>query len=225
MSLKCSPRTIRKLVSYSYYAFFYSLEQELSRAGIAFHGGYQLARLPRGSRALFTHYSRSLLKIISKTNKKSNNLYARHLLLLLGAKRYGSPATEEKGRKAIEDILDISSGSIYLDNGSGLSRESRLTARLLSDVLHSAQSKFDSTWRKTLSIAGVDGTIRKRFRRSIAKGRAWMKTGTLKDAKNIAGYVRAKSSGTLYEVVVLYNGREKWKGSSLQNQIVNWLAK
>jgi len=225
MSLKCSPRTIRKLISYSYYSFFYSLEQELSHVGISFHGTYRLSSVPSGSKALFTHYSRSLLKIISKTNKKSNNLYARHLMLLLGAQRFGAPATEAKGRKAVEEILGISSGSMYLDNGSGLSRESRLTARVLSSVLHSAQSRFATTWRRTLSIAGIDGTIRKRFRRSIAKGRAWMKTGTLKDAKNIAGYVRAKSSGNLYEVVVMYNGREKWKGSSLQNQIINWLAK
>ena len=52
-----------------------------------------------------------------------------------------------------------------------------------------------------------------------------MKTGTLKDAKNIAGYVLSKSSKKLYTVVVLYNGREKWKGSALQNQIITWLAR
>jgi len=78
---------------------------------------------------------------------------------------------------------------------------------------------------KALSIAGIDGTIKKRFRRTVAKGRAWMKTGTLKDAKNIAGYVRSKSSKRLYNVVILYNGQEKWKGSALQNQIITWLAR
>ena len=201
----------------------------MQKKGIKFHGGLQLANTPDGSRLLFVHYSKPLLSIISKTNKKSNNLYARHLLLLLGAKRYNAPSTEEKGRMAIDQILGnlnlLQSGSMYLDNGSGLSRKSRIRARELSGIIQSANKKYGSKWRKTLSIAGKDGTIRKRFAKTVAKGRAWMKTGTLKDAKNIAGYVKAKSSGNLYSVVIMYNGYEKWKGSALQNQIINWLAK
>jgi len=229
LSLKCRSRYVRKLVTNAYKSFYYTLRAEMIRRGIVFHGKLQLAKVPAGARALFTHYAKPLLKILSKTSKKSNNLYARHLMLLLGAKRYGAPATEVKGRKAIEEILGrlnlIRSGSIVLDNGSGLSRQSRITARALSDILQDANRRYGSTWRKTLSIAGIDGTIKKRFKRTIAKGRAWMKTGTLKDAKNIAGYVRSKSSKRLYTVVVLYNGREKWKGSTLQNQIITWLAR
>ncbi len=229
LSLKCRPRYIKKLVTHAYQSFYYTLRAEMIRRGIAFHGQLQLAKVPAGARALFTHYSKPLLQIIAKTNKKSNNLYARHLMLLLGAKRYGAPATELKGRKAIEEILGrldlIRSKGIVLDNGSGLSRKSRITAKALSDILQDANKRYGSQWRNALSIAGIDGTIKKRFKRTIAKGRAWMKTGTLKDAKNIAGYVLSKSSRRLYTVVILYNGREKWKGSALQNQIITWLAK
>ena len=228
MSLKCRPRHIRKLVTHAYQSFYYTLRAEMIRQGITFHGTLRQAKTPEGARALFTHYARPLIDIVAKTNKKSNNLYARHLLLLLGAKRYGAPATEEKGRDAVAQILGnigLKSSSIYLDNGCGLSRQSRITARALSDILQSADRHYGRQWRRVLSIAGIDGTIRKRFRRSVAKGRAWMKTGTLKDAKNIAGYVRSKRSKKLYSVVVLYNGREKWKGSALQNQIINWLAR
>jgi len=229
LSLKCRPRHIKKLVTHSHLSFYYALSAEMVRRGIVFHGSVHVAKTPEGARALFTHYARPLMEILAKTNKKSNNLYARHLMLLLGAKRFGAPATEAKGRKAVEEILGryglMKKGNTYLDNGCGLSRKSRITARVLSDILHSANKRYGAQWRKVLSIAGVDGTIKKRFRRSIAKGRAWMKTGTLKDAKNIAGYVRSKSSKRLYSVVILYNGREKWKGSALQNQIINWLAR
>lgn len=225
MSLKCSRRTIRKLICYPYTGFFYALKQEMAHAGIKFHGAYRLSSMPASSKALFTHYSRPLLQIISKTHKKSNNLYARHIMLLLGAKRFGAPATEEKGRKAIREVLGIRTRGVYIDNGSGLSRRSRVTARLMSSILSRAYKRYSYKWMKTLSIAGIDGTIHKRFKHSIAKGRAWMKTGTLVDAKNIIGYVKAKSSKRLYEVVILYNGRERWKGSSLQNQIINWLAR
>ncbi len=228
MSLKCRPRYVRKLVTHAYQSFYYALRAEMIREGIVFHGTLRRAKMPEGARALFTHYARPLIDIIAKTNKKSNNLYARHLLLLLGAKRYGAPATEHKGREAVSEILGsigLKVDRIHLDNGCGLSRESRITARALSEVLQSANKRYGTQWRKVLSIAGIDGTIKKRFRHSIAKGRAWMKTGTLRDAKNIAGFVRSKRSKTLYSVVVLYNGREKWKGSALQNQIINWLAR
>lgn len=229
MSLRCRPRHVKKLITHAYKSFYYALKAEMGRGKIAFHGNLQLASMPRGSRALFTHYAKPLLQILAKTNKKSNNLYARHLMLLLGSKRYGAPATEDKGRRAVTAILGerglLKRSGVYLDNGCGLSRQSRITARTLSDILQNANKRYGAEWRKILSIAGIDGTIKKRFRHSVAKGRAWMKTGTLKDAKNIAGYVLSKSSKRLYSVVVLYNGREKWKGSGLQNQIINWLAR
>jgi D-alanyl-D-alanine carboxypeptidase/D-alanyl-D-alanine-endopeptidase (penicillin-binding protein 4) len=229
ISLSCSQRTIRKVVTQPYKSFYYDLKSKMVHAGIKFHGTLHLAKVPSGARPLFTHYSKPLLQIIAKTNKKSNNMYARHIMLLLGAKRYGVPATKAKGEKAIKQMLGqlniIHSSADRIDNGCGLSRTSRLSARTLSNLLSSAQKKYNTSWRQALSIAGVDGTIKRRFAHSIAKKRAWMKTGTLNDAKNIAGYVRSKSSKKLYSLVVLYNGREKWKGSTLQNQIINWLAK
>jgi len=231
LSLKCKKRVIKKVLSHPYYGMFNLFKSELDKNGIEFGGEMKLTNRPATSRLLFTHYAKKdLLKIVSKTCKKSNNLYARHLLLIQGAKGYGAPATVEKGRKAVMSTLVSEGGltsasAVYLDNGSGLSRESRVNANALSEILHSAYGKYGVKWRNALSIAGVDGTIKRRFSRSPAKNRAWMKTGTLKDAKNIAGYVKAKTSGTMYSVVILYNGAQKWKGSTLQNKIINWLAK
>lgn len=231
LSLKCKKRVVKKVLSHPYYAMFNLFKKALQKYDIEFNGKMRLENAPNTCRLLFTHYAKkNLLQIVAKTNKKSNNLYARHLLLMQGAKKFGVPATVEKGRKAVLSTLEEkggleSTGSIYLDNGSGLSRKSRVTAEALSEILHGAYSKYGVKWRKALSIAGVDGTIRKRFARSPAKKRAWMKTGTLKDAKNIAGYVKAKTSGTMYSVVILYNGAQKWKGSTLENKIINWLAK
>lgn len=228
ISTRCRPRYIRKLMTHSYKSFYYTFVSELKKDGIGYHGFLRLGKVSKGAKALFTHRSRSLIKIIAKTLKKSNNLYARHIMLLLGAKLYGAPATLSKGRAAEKYILShngLSNLYAKIDNGCGLSRASRVNSIALSRLLDSANKKFGSRWRKALSIAGIDGTIKRRFRHSIARGRAWMKTGTLNDAKNIAGYVLSKSSHRLYSVVILYNGREKWKGSSLQNQIINWLAR
>ena len=188
----------------------------------------RLNKVPSNANILFTHYSRSLEKIVSKTAKKSNNLYARHLLLFLGAKMYGAPATLSKGRQAVEYILRskgaLSSGTLKIDNGSGLSRTAKLNTKLLANMYDNAYSRYGMRWMKTLSIAGVDGTIKRRFRGTVVKNRAWMKTGTLNRVKNIGGYVKSRS-GRMYTVVILVNSKAgNWKASQLQNNIMKWLV-
>jgi D-alanyl-D-alanine carboxypeptidase/D-alanyl-D-alanine-endopeptidase (penicillin-binding protein 4) len=227
VSKHCRPRKIDRVLSQPYHGFAASLLQEMARQGIGFDGSMRLRKLPVGAKELMTHESVPLKKILAKTNKKSNNLYARHIFLLLGARMYGAPATEEKGARAVKKILGergILGEETILDNGCGLSRRSRTTVRAMHRLLQDAFRSYAWTWMETLAIAGVDGTIRKRFRNTPVRKRAWMKTGTLKNAKNIAGYVKGRS-GKLYTVVIFYNGQTRWLGSLLQNQILEWIVK
>jgi D-alanyl-D-alanine carboxypeptidase/D-alanyl-D-alanine-endopeptidase (penicillin-binding protein 4) len=227
LSTRCPKRSYAKLLTHPYESFYHGLDAALGRVGIRFGGKMVLGRVPTKARALLVHRSRSLLSIVAKTNKKSNNLYARHIFLLLGAQHEGAPATEAKGAKAVRSILSsrgLWNEHIRIENGCGLSRSSRITATALVTILQDAYRTLGQKWLNALSIAGKDGTIRKRFKHSVAKGRAWMKTGTLNNAKNIAGYVKGRS-GKLYVVAILYNGAERWKGSTLQNQIIEWLAR
>ena len=228
ISKKCGKRDICKVITKPYKSFYYALKDALKKEGIAVSGRMRLYKVPSNANILFTHYSRSLEKIISKTAKKSNNLYARHLLLLLGAKMYGAPSTLAKGSKAVEYILRskgaLGQGTLKIDNGSGLSRTSKLSAKLLAQMYDNAYSRYGTRWMKTLSIAGVDGTIKRRFRGTVVRNRAWMKTGTLNRVKNIGGYVKSKS-GRTYTVVILVNTKQgKWKASQLQNNIMKWLV-
>ncbi|WP_456391959.1 D-alanyl-D-alanine carboxypeptidase/D-alanyl-D-alanine endopeptidase [Nitratifractor sp.] len=227
VSKHCRPQKIDRVLSRPYHAFASALLEELARQGIDFDGTLRLGRVPKGARELMTHYSIPLIKILAKTNKKSNNLYARHIFLLLGAKLYGAPATEAKGRKAVKKILGdrgILGSETVLDNGCGLSRRTRTTVRAIHKLLQDAYRSYAWSWMGTLAIAGVDGTIRKRYRNTPVRKRAWMKTGTLNNAKNIAGYVKGRS-GKLYTVVIFYNGQKRWLGALLQNQILEWIVK
>ena len=152
----------------------------------------------------------------------------RHLLLYLGAKVYGAPATLQKGRDAITNILSaknaLGDGVLRIDNGSGLSRVSKMNAQLLAEMLDDAYDRYGQRWMDTLSIAGVDGTIKRRFRHTAVKKRAWMKTGTLKRVKNIGGYVKNKA-GKYYTAVILINSsKAKYRGAKLQNEIMKWLV-
>ena len=229
ISKRCGKRNICKVVTKPYKSFYYALKDGLRKEGIPVRGGLKLHKIPKEARGLFTHYSDSLEEIISETAKESNNLYARHLLLLLGAKLYGAPATMKKGRDAIRYILDsrgaLGEGTLRIDNGSGLSRTSKMNAKLLAEMYDDAYDRYGSRWMETLSIAGVDGTIKRRFRNTVVKKRAWMKTGTLRRVKNIGGYVKNRA-GKFYTVVIIINStKAKYRGAKLQDEIMKWLAK
>ena len=229
ISKRCGKRNICKVITKPYKSFYYALKDRLLQEGVSVKGGLRLSKIPLVAEALFTHYSDPLEEILAETNKESNNLYARHLMLLLGAKMYGAPATLKKGQAAITNILDrrgaLGQGTLKIDNGSGLSRTSKMNAKLLAQMLDHAYDRYGSRWMDTLAIAGVDGTIKRRFRHTVVKKRAWMKTGTLRRVKNIGGYVKNKA-GKYYTVVILINStKAKYRGAKLQNEIMKWLAK
>jgi len=228
ISKRCGKRNICKVLTKPYISFYYALKDGLKKKGIYVSGRLKLSKIPSRAKRLFTYYSSPLEKIISKTAKKSNNLYARHILLLLGAKVYGAPATLQKGRRAVVKILSskraLGFGKLRIDNGCGLSRTSKINAHLLANVLDNAYSRYGQRWMNTLAIAGVDGTIKRRFRGTVVRNRAWMKTGTLKRVKNIAGYVKNRM-GKLYTVVILVNStKARSRGAKLQNEIIKWLV-
>ena len=229
ISKRCGKREICRVVTKPYKSFYYALKERLKKEGIPVGGSLKLRKIPKEAKGLFTHYSDPLEEIISETSKESNNLYARHLLLLLGAKVYGAPATVKKGRDAITSILDskgaLGEGKLRIDNGSGLSRTSKMNAKVLAQMYDDAYDRYGSRWMETLSIAGVDGTIKKRFRNTVVKKRAWMKTGTLRRVKNIGGYVKNRA-GKFYTVVIIINSPQaKYRGAKLQDEIMKWLAK
>ncbi len=227
LSKHCRKRSYNYIITKSYKEFYAAFKRQLKRAGIAYSGRMRVGKVPAGAKLIYTHYSPPLEKVISITAKKSNNLFARHLLLTLGARIYGPPANLDKGRRAVTQILNryrlLDTPKCHIDNGCGLSRISKITARSMARVLDHAYKGYGKRWMNTLSIAGTDGTIRRRFRNTSVKNRAWMKTGTLNNAKNIVGYVKSRS-GKLYTVVILTNGkRARWHGANLENDIIKWL--
>jgi serine-type D-Ala-D-Ala carboxypeptidase/endopeptidase (penicillin-binding protein 4) len=229
LSKHCRKRTFAYVVTPAYREFYAALSRALQQAGIAYTGNLIEAEMGAKPQKLYTHYSPTLEEVIAKTSKQSNNLFARHLLLTLGAELLGAPSTLDKGRKAVTQILNryrlLDTPKCYIDNGCGLSRISTTTARSMVQTLEHAYAHYGQRWMKSLAIAGEDGTIKRRFRSSIVKNRAWMKTGSLKGVRNIAGYLRSES-GALYTVVIIINSKraQKW-GTKFQNDILTQLVR
>jgi D-alanyl-D-alanine carboxypeptidase/D-alanyl-D-alanine-endopeptidase (penicillin-binding protein 4) len=209
-------------------AFYYALKSGLAKQGVKVFGTLKLKKLPASAKYIFTHYSDSLESVISTIAKKSDNLMARQLMFTMGAVSFQGQSTPYKSRKAIENTLNkysiLEKGTTYIANGSGLSRSSKLTAKSLANLLDHGYKNYGQRWMNTLATAGIDGTIRRRFKYSAVYGRAWMKTGTIKRVKNIAGYVQG-SSGEYYVVVVLVNDKYSRKyGAKLANKVIEWVA-
>jgi D-alanyl-D-alanine carboxypeptidase/D-alanyl-D-alanine-endopeptidase (penicillin-binding protein 4) len=177
---------------------------------------------------VMVHESRPLGEIVRIANKWSSNVVTRHLALTLGAARFGAPATIEKARQALYDVLalqGVNVGGMVIDNGSGLSRHTRITPAQMAEVL---QAGWDSPWRpefvSSLALAGLDGTLRRRFREAPETGRMHLKTGHLREVSAVAGYVRNRSGDDMM-VVLLVNHPTAHQGSgtNLQEAVLRWV--
>lgn len=206
------------------FGLFKALWQEL---GGTLDGSAGVGVLPDDVEPILTWSSSPLSDVIKSINKFSNNLMTRHLLLTLGAERFEVPATVEKGRQAIIEFLqgrNLDTAQLNLVNGSGLSRDVRITAAFLNDLL---QQAWDSPWMPeyiaSMPVNGMDGTMRSRLRGSMA-GRMHIKTGTLDEVSAVAGYVQSQS-GRRYTVVGMVNHElaDRGPGTELTDALLGWV--
>jgi serine-type D-Ala-D-Ala carboxypeptidase/endopeptidase (penicillin-binding protein 4) len=206
------------------YGTFVSLWREL---GGEVDGKLRVESAPPDARPLLTFDSLSLGEIVRLTNKYSSNLMARHLLLTLGAERYGAPATVAKGIAAIGAWVaraQSTSSDLEIDNGSGLSRKAHVSAEAMANVLRAAyRSPFAPEFLASLPLAGIDGTLRTRMNASPA-GSVRLKTGHIDDVSGVAGYVTA-ASGKTYVLVCLINDArvDSGAGDALHAALVKWI--
>lgn len=174
---------------------------------------------------LFAFESEPLADALRRLNKYSNNLMAKNLFLTLGAAVYGPPATPEKGARAVRDVLarnGIDTRKLVLDNGAGLSRIERVSAGMLNQLLRAAwRSPLFSEFESALPIVALDGTLKRRFNGSIAAGSAHLKTGTLRDASALAGYVTT-SRGRRIAFVMLVNHANAARAGDAQRALLEW---
>jgi serine-type D-Ala-D-Ala carboxypeptidase/endopeptidase (penicillin-binding protein 4) len=203
-------------------AVFRALWQEL---GGKLTGEVKTGTAPAGAVLLSTHQSAPLSELIRDINKFSNNVMARELFLTLGMGA-GLPANLEQSDAALRAWLaqnKLEFSELELDNGSGLSRKSRISAHSLASLLRAAYNgPWQAEFTASLPIAGIDGTLKKHFQEGPAKGYAHLKTGSLEGVKAIAGYVQSKS-GKVYVVVFFINHSNAKAGWGAAEALVGWV--
>ena len=230
LSATCGPQTQRlAIMEPAQYAWgtFVTLWRQL---GGEFRGGMLRAPTPPGARLLLTHESEPLSEIVRVTNKYSSNMMARSLVLAIAAEMNGTPATTAAGEETIVGWLEtrgLEFPELVIGNGSGLSREARISADSMARLLIGArQGRYAPEFLTSLSLGGLDGTLQKRFQHVDDPSRIRMKTGTLRDVSSIAGYVTGRS-GKTYAVVVFVNhpGAQNGVGEPIQTTVIDWVLK
>ncbi len=168
--------------------------------------------------------SPTLAEVVRDINKYSNNVMAQQLFLTLGLTQHsaGTPdAAREVVRQWSQARLGASSAALVIDNGSGLSRGSRVSAQLLTRLLLAAwASPVMPELMASLPVAGIDGTLK---RSAATLGRAHLKTGSLRVEVGIAGYVLA-NSGRRYVVVAIANHANANAARPAFDALVQWAA-
>jgi serine-type D-Ala-D-Ala carboxypeptidase/endopeptidase (penicillin-binding protein 4) len=204
-------------------AIFRSLWTEM---GGTWLGSIKDGQVSEGERPLLSWESEPLADAVRDTNKWSNNLMARTILLTLGAERFGAPGSTAKGERAIKSWLsqkNLDIPELVIENGAGLSRQERISAQSLGDLLANAgESPVMPELISSLPIAGADGTMKKRLKNNEITGRAHIKTGTLEGVKTIAGFVLSKS-GKRLAVVFLVNHANAGEADVAQDALLQWV--
>jgi D-alanyl-D-alanine carboxypeptidase/D-alanyl-D-alanine-endopeptidase (penicillin-binding protein 4) len=171
------------------------LKAFLDKEGIAVTGSIQKGRVPEGAPIYYSHRSsKALSQVVQGMMKYSTNFITNQLFLTIGAEKYGAPATLAKGKKFYMDYLQTKLGfkDFNIEEGSGLSRENRISPAQLVKVLR-AFEKY-----KNLLPEKLDAIL--------------AKTGTLTGVNSLAGYFDTSRYGTVRFAIILNQGavnREK----------------
>ncbi len=193
-------------------------------AGGRLTGGVREGPAPEAVKPSFEWSSPPLAEVVRDINKYSNNVMAQQLLLTLALQRPGTlRATPEAGREALRDWLAQRLGEsldgVVIDNGSGLSRETRISAALLAHVLQAAWAgPAMPELMASLPVNGLDGTLRQA---SSHAGMAHLKTGSLRGVAGVAGYVLGRS-GKRYVLVAIINHPNANAAKPALDALVQW---
>ena len=194
--------------------------------GGVFQGEVVDGVVPPQARLQVERESVSLPEVIRDMNKFSNNVMARQLLLTIAAETEKSPATAERGAHVVKTWLaarGIDNPDVIIENGSGLSRNERISAGTMGRMLVAAfRAPTMPEFVSSLPLVGFDGTMRRRLQDRGVAGRAHIKTGSLNDVRAIAGYVLA-ASGKQYAVVSLINHVNASRGQEAQDLLLQWV--
>lgn len=205
------------------------LKENLTSAGIEIKGSSKKGVTPQKT-FLLVEESIKLKDLVAMINKHSDNFLAECLFKTIGAVSSGKQGNSYFSQQIIQKFLRENNiyyeGSEIVD-GSGISRFDQATPLAINGILEKMYfdiSHFNDFYN-SLSVAGVDGTLRGRMIGSLAENNFRGKTGSLNGVSGLAGYLTDKDGDDLIITIVFEFNKGGWKYyRNLQDQIVKLLA-
>jgi D-alanyl-D-alanine carboxypeptidase/D-alanyl-D-alanine-endopeptidase (penicillin-binding protein 4) len=173
-------------------------------------GTTRIGQMPSNAQQLAYSDSGDLVSVIRDINKFSNNTMARQLFLAIGRNQRTAADVDDyqAAVRSINQWMDrkgLRPKGLVLENGSGLSRIERMTARDLALLLEQAwKSPYAAEFIASMPLAAMDGTMRRRMLNTPVAGRAHIKTGSLRNVRAIAGITR-DANGKSWAVAAIVN--------------------
>lgn len=187
----------------------HAFAEALRAQGIEVGDGVSVGSTPEGAAMLASRQSAPVSQLIHALGKYSDNFVAEMLFRVMGAELH-RPGRAEDAVAAVRGALDdagVELGQTTIVNGSGLFEGNRVAPQTLAEMLRTAYR--DPTIRNeyvaSLSIGGVDGTLRRRLRDLPAPRVVRAKTGTLNAVIALSGYVLGPEPNQVYAFSFLAN--------------------
>ncbi|HKQ31172.1 MAG TPA: D-alanyl-D-alanine carboxypeptidase/D-alanyl-D-alanine-endopeptidase [Burkholderiales bacterium] len=196
--------------------------------GGRFEGSVRHGAVPEDARLIATIHSPPLADVVRSVNKFSNNVMTRQLLLTLGARQDAGPGTVRQGIDAVREWMKkraLDFPELVLENGTGLSRKERISARHLGELLLTAyDSPVMPEFLSSFPVSGLDGTMRHRLANTSLAGRVHVKTGSINNVHTIAGYVLDQFNRRVVVVVLHNHPQADTAGAdAFQDAVLDWV--
>jgi len=192
-------------------AFFgFLLAEHLNKSGITVTGQLtEKVLVDESDFKQLTELTTPINDCFLRCNKDSLGLAAEALMKTIAAKNNpdGKNGSWEKGRELISKYLSemgIGENDFYIDDGSGLSRENKLSAYILTKVLLRVYNSENwQMYRDSLAIGGVDGTnpISGDFEQEEYKGNVLGKTGSLTGIMSLSGVCITRQGDYIFSIL------------------------
>ncbi|HDS74388.1 MAG TPA: D-alanyl-D-alanine carboxypeptidase/D-alanyl-D-alanine-endopeptidase, partial [Firmicutes bacterium] len=219
-------RTVPDPVAYAGSVF----RTALIDAGVTIGDSLIVATAPdSNTTTLAVIHSASLDVLIRRFLKKSHNLTGEALLKHLGTTFRGTGSWEcglQATRSILHTFAGIDSTTYRLADGSGLSRYTEISPRVLATLLRAASDEFTMAPEifAAMPIAGVDGTLARRLSEDPIAGTVRGKTGSMTGVSSLAGVLETREGEKLV-YCLLMNGfpGSSWAAREMQDRIVSHL--
>ncbi|OHB58693.1 MAG: D-alanyl-D-alanine carboxypeptidase/D-alanyl-D-alanine-endopeptidase [Planctomycetes bacterium RBG_13_44_8b] len=214
-------------------AFFaFLLAEHLTKAGINISGHIVEKPVPPESIIVLAEYKTPIADCLARSNKNSLGLAAEALLKTIAVesnpnKKNGSWS---KGREVVSQYLSelgIDSSQFYIDDGSGLSEQNKLSVNALTKVLLSVyKSENWQLYKDSLAVGGVDGTIAGAFKDKKYKGKIFGKTGYISTVKSFSGVCSTEQGDYIFSIITnKANGQTRQAINDIAEAIIDYADK